>query len=201
MLLTNHPQAYLDLKNLSWISNSLISLFLRSVSCSLAMSIEQKLCKVKILKLQSMSSLITCIDKRFEVTNSGISCLALILNSSNPRTTILHARNRFKVARYDKSSTVFVGRSIWTHRWVVKISSSEWLWLGQYGFDSEGCWSCSPLAISAWYWAHPCTNTCSLNCCTSYNLFSLGFHQCGHFALRRFLTLNMNILLSICYWK
>ena len=172
MLLTNHPQAYLDLKNLSWISSSLISLFLRSVSCSLAMSIEQKLCKVKILKLQSMSSLITCIDKRFEVTNSGISCLALILNSSNPRTTILHARNRFKVARYDKSSTVFVWRSIVVpldtnsslsgqdqQQWVT-VTRTTWVRRSPSSILG-GCWSCSPLAISAWHWAHQCTDTCT----------------------------------------
>ena len=44
--------------------------FLRSMSCS--MCIEQKVCKVKIFKLQSTSSEITCIDKGVAVKNSGI---------------------------------------------------------------------------------------------------------------------------------
>ena len=55
------------------------------------MSIEQKLYKVKIFQLQSMSNAIRCIDQRFVFKNSGISCLALIFNSNNPRTTILYA--------------------------------------------------------------------------------------------------------------
>ena len=47
---------------------------------------------------------ITCIDKRFAIKNSGISCLASIFNLSKsrliPGITILHAKNWFKVARY-----------------------------------------------------------------------------------------------------
>ena len=42
-------------------------------------------------------------DKRFAVKNSDILGLALIFNLSNLRMTILHAKNRFKVARYDES--------------------------------------------------------------------------------------------------
>ena len=80
------------------------------------MFVEQKLCEVKIFQLQSMSNAITCIDKRFVVKNTVISCLASrfdllaaycpdysCLYSSNPRMKILHAKNRFKVARYDES--------------------------------------------------------------------------------------------------
>ena len=40
------------------------------------MSIEQKLCKVKIFQLQSMPNVTTCIDKRFAAKNSGKICLA-----------------------------------------------------------------------------------------------------------------------------
>ena len=50
------------------------------------MSIGQKLCKVKIFQLQSMSNAIRCIDQRFAFKNSGISCLALIFNLNNART-------------------------------------------------------------------------------------------------------------------
>ena len=77
------------------------------MSCS--MSIEQKLCKVKIFQLQSMlnaiRSLLRCINQRFVFKNSGILCLALIFNLSNLKTTImiLQAKKRFQVARYDES--------------------------------------------------------------------------------------------------
>ena len=43
----------------------------------------------KQFQLQSTSNVITCIDKRFAVKNSGKSCVALIFNSSNPTMTIL----------------------------------------------------------------------------------------------------------------
>ena len=52
-----------------------------------------------------MSNGIICIDKRVKNSGyeSGIPCLALIFKMSNPITTILHAKNLFKVARYDES--------------------------------------------------------------------------------------------------
>ena len=56
------------------------------------MSIEQKLCKVKIFQLQSMSNAIRCIDQRFAFKNSRISCLALKFNLKNPSTTVLYAK-------------------------------------------------------------------------------------------------------------
>ena len=57
-----------------------------------------------------MSTAITSVDKRFADKNPGILYLALICNLSNQRTTILHAKNWFKVARNDGSNTVFFGR-------------------------------------------------------------------------------------------
>ena len=56
------------------------------------MSIEQKLCEVKIFQLQSMSNAIRCIDQRFAFKNSRISCLALIFKMKNPSTTVLYAK-------------------------------------------------------------------------------------------------------------
>ena len=56
------------------------------------MSIEQKLCEVKIFQLQSMSNAIRCIDQRFAFKNSRISCLALIFNLKNPSMTVLYAK-------------------------------------------------------------------------------------------------------------
>ena len=68
------------------------------------MSIEQKMCDVKIFQLQSMSNVIRCIDQRFAVNKSGISYLALLFNISNPRTTILHEKIG---SRYDELYTIF----------------------------------------------------------------------------------------------
>ena len=74
MLLTNHP----------YFGTSVICPkfqvfnFHFSEGDERSMSNKQKLCKVKIFELQTMS-----IDERFAVKNSVISCLALILNLSN----------------------------------------------------------------------------------------------------------------------
>ena len=48
----------------------------------------------------------------YAVKNSDISCLALIFNLSNQRTTILHEKNQFKVQIYEESYTVFYVESI-----------------------------------------------------------------------------------------
>ena len=78
--------------------------FSRLMSCS--MSIEQKLCKVKIFHFQSMLNAIRCIDQRFTFKNSGILCLALIFNLSNPRMTFFYAKKigcNLQVAKYHDS--------------------------------------------------------------------------------------------------
>ena len=64
-----------------------------------------------------MSNETKCIDKRFAVKNSesGVSCLALIFNStpllkqSDNENPALHPNNRFKVARNNESYTIFFG--------------------------------------------------------------------------------------------
>ena len=90
------------------------------------------MCKEKIFQLQSISYAIKChsIDKRFAVENSGIFGLALIFNLNNLRTTILYARNQFKVLTSDESYTVSFCRSIqthgvWSHGLMVKVRRSE----------------------------------------------------------------------------
>ena len=40
----------------------------------MSIMINQKLCEEKKIRLQSMSNAKTCIDRRFTVTNSGLSC-------------------------------------------------------------------------------------------------------------------------------
>ena len=42
------------------------------------MNVEQNLCEVKIFQPQSMSNTMRCINQRFELKISGLSCLALI---------------------------------------------------------------------------------------------------------------------------
>ena len=80
-----------------------------------------------------MSKAITCINKRFAVKNSGISCLALIFSLSNLRTILPLAASACKkcvqawVAKCDYSyhDAVFLGRSIRFHGSVLKPSCSE----------------------------------------------------------------------------
>ena len=50
--------------------------FLRSLACF--MSIEQKISEEKIFRLQSMSKAIICINQRFAIKNSFVSCLTPI---------------------------------------------------------------------------------------------------------------------------
>ena len=103
------------------------------------MSIEQKLCKVKIFQLQSMSNAIRCIDQRFAFKNSGISCLALIFNFNNPRTTVLKAKKSVAATcrRRNATSHIPFNRAIDTNQWlVVKVGSSV---LGDVGSIPEEC--------------------------------------------------------------
>ena len=86
------------------------------------------MCEDKKFQLQSMSNVIICIDKRFAVKNSDVSCLALIFNLSIPIMTILQTKNWFKVARHDESYTFFFSRSVQTlgtYDLVVKVSRSD----------------------------------------------------------------------------
>ena len=74
------------------------------------MSIKQKLCKVQIFQLQSMSNTLRHIDQMFAFKNYGILCLALIFNLNNLRTTILYAG--LQVAKYNKAYTAFFSHLI-----------------------------------------------------------------------------------------
>ena len=69
--------------------------FWRSMSCWV--SIKQNLCKLKIFPLQSMWNAIRCIDQRFAFKNSGISCLAMIFNLNNQKTTVWCAKKSVAV--------------------------------------------------------------------------------------------------------
>ena len=87
--------------------------FSRSMSCS--MSIEQKLCEVKIFQLQSMSNAIRCINQRFAFKNSW---------TIRERQSCTQ-KNQLQVAKYDESYAVFFKQLIRTNGLVVKVSCSE----------------------------------------------------------------------------
>ena len=83
------------------------------------MSIEQKLCEVKIFQLQSMSNAIRCIDQRFAFKNSRISCLALIFNLKNPSTTVMYAKKLVAGGE--------IGRVIYRFFRALAINMNQWL--------------------------------------------------------------------------
>ena len=58
---------------------------------------------------------------KFVFKNSGISCLALIFN---PRTTILHAKNWFHVARYNEYSLQPLGHSSFAWHWACQCTDT-----------------------------------------------------------------------------
>ena len=89
-LLTNHPQ--LDLEDLSWNLSYQFSLFWGQRAARWALSENCANSEEKIFQRQSMSYAIASINQRFAIKNSCLSCLALILNLSNPRMRILHAK-------------------------------------------------------------------------------------------------------------
>ena len=96
----------------------------RSMSCSMSIELFSAVERREQFQLQSMRIwfYVSCnnmyrSEKWFAIKKSGISCLALISNLSNPRMVILHAKNWSKLTRYDKLYTIFI--------WYVKTN----LWL------------------------------------------------------------------------
>ena len=168
------------------------------------MNIEQKLCKEKIFQLKSMPNAIRCIDKRFEVKNSGISCLALIFNLSSPRMTILHPKKWFQVAKFDESLPFFFHRLIQPYGSVVKASCGE---QGNMpvasiaAFTAQGAENhCCPQAILRGTEPVSALTSALFCCCALYNLMFLEFLQWqtpAESAADRVLTLNMNIRLPL----
>ena len=71
----------------------------------------------EIFQFQSMSNAISCIDQRFAFMNSRISCLALIFNLKNLRTTVLYAK---KIGYRWRNTTSH-------NRFFQKIDTSQWL--------------------------------------------------------------------------
>ena len=59
-----------------------------------------------------MSNAIGCLNQRFALKDSGISCLAWIFVLSNQRGIILHAKKRSQVAKHYKQYTAFFCRLV-----------------------------------------------------------------------------------------
>ena len=104
-----------------------------------------------------MSNAIRCIDQRFAVKNSSISCLVLIYNLSNPRTTILHAKIWFQPSR------------LWdTTSHIMFLSGDRYELIAQWSIVSRATWVrflqgaetlCCTIAHFAWHWARQYTDS------------------------------------------
>ena len=90
------------------------------------------------ISFQSMSNAIIFVDERFVVKNYGISCLALIFNSSNPTMTILHAKNQLKVAICNESNTfLFCTLAAAVHRHCFMRATAQMLQMQLYNSAAQ----------------------------------------------------------------
>ena len=193
-----------DLPFITWSYRSVLNFkflvpsFLRSMSS--LMSIEQKLCKMKIFQLQFMSNSTNttiCIHERFEDKNSGISCsscLALKFNLSNPGTTVLHSKKN-GLRLQDMTSYMHIFSVNQTYGWWLRqwaLNQVTWI---QFPQGAETLCSSRPFC------AEPVSKlTHTLLCwCTLYNCFFLQFRQLWS-STDRDLTLNINIRLLL-FWS
>ena len=124
--------------------------------------------------------------KRFAVKNSGISCLVLIFNSNNQIKTILLAKNRFKVAKYDKSYTLYCKvKAYWLRQWVGRHGFYLWRVLKLPAAPGPFCVA---LTLSVHWHSF-------LHCCTLYDFVFLDLVSAIlHWQA---FTLNMNIQLPL----
>ena len=127
------------------------------------MSIEQKLCEVKIFQLQFMSNVIrswskVCIQK-FWYFLSGLD-IQLEQSKNDIVATILYAKKSVAGYQIQREKYFYFSELIRTYGLAVKVSRRESGDLGSNGFIPARCWnSLLPLAIvrgsggSAWHWA------------------------------------------------
>ena len=73
------------------------------------------------------------VDETSAVKNSGICCLALIFNLSNPKTTILHAKNLFKKPEVANTTSHVL--------FFLQINTHSWLRMAQWFLGSAASWS------------------------------------------------------------
>ena len=125
---------------------------------SCLMSIEQKLCEVKIFQLQSM------LNVREDVPIKGLCSRILEFRVwpwySSWKIRVWQTcmpKNQLQVAKYDESYTSFFKQLIWTYGLVVKTGCKE---SGDMGSNLDDCWSpLQCLGHFAWHWARQCTDT------------------------------------------
>ena len=136
------------------------------------MSIEQKLCEVKIFQLQSMSNAIRCIGQRFK--DSGITCLALIFNLKNPSMTVLYAKKSVAGGKIRRVMYCFF-RAIDTNQWLSGYGVSQRVrWHGvDSWFVRKGSAAPWPFCVALSPSVH--WHLRFLYCCYLYNFFFLDF--------------------------
>ena len=162
------------------------------------MSIEQNLCKVKIFQLQSMLNWIRCIDQRFAFKNSRISCLALIFNLNNTRTTVLYSKKTDCRWRNTTSHMPFFSchwyepMALWVR--VVAESRVTQVWF-LMSAETAAPWPfCMALSLSQ-HWH----SSISIQLLCSLYFFFLGFRQWKSRA-DRVVNLNTTIQLPL-FWR
>ena len=139
------------------------------------MSIEQKLCTVKIFQLQSMLNVIRCIDQRLVLKNSCVSCLALTFKLKNLSTTVLYAKKSVAGGEIWRDM-------IWTNGLVVTIGCRE---SGNMGSIPDDCWN-PLLCLGSFVGTEPVS---ALTHLLFILLFSLDF-VCGNLVLTELLILT-----------
>ena len=82
-----------------------------------------------------------CIDQRFAFKNSGISCLSLIFNLNNPRTTVLYAKKSVAGGEVRRVINRFFSDNWYEPiayglRWVAESRATRVRWP-----DSDECWN------------------------------------------------------------
>ena len=131
-----------------------VLIFSRSMICS--MSNEQKLCKVKIFQLQSMSNVIRCIDQRFAFKNCGVSCLPLSgLDIQPEQSENDNSARKKEVPGCEVRRLIYrffreIDHQIRTHASLMAKWIGEFQRVGWLGFDYR--------RVFAWHWARQCTD-------------------------------------------
>ena len=161
------------------------------------MSIEQKLCEVKIFQLQSMLKAIRCIFQ-------GLLSRILIFRVWPWYSTwaiwvqqFCTAKNGLQVAKYDEWCTVFPLLLIWTNGRVDKAGSRE---SDDLGSVPNEWWNALPrLGHFAWHWARQCADTRAFYIAALYNFPPLGFRQ---WRSRADIVVNLNTTIRLpLFWR
>ena len=143
-----------------------------------------------------MLNAIRCMDQRLAFKNCGISCLTLIFILRKPRTTILHAKMRFQVARYNEWYTVFsTDRYEVMTQWLRQFPVSRAIWFRSSHSPQTPCAS-RPLCMAL----SPSVHWHALFYSAAHSIFYfLGFRQ-WRSRTDRVVNLNANIRIPL-FWR